>query len=139
MHDTRPIGIVGTIAGRLERRSALRLTTPFPALVRWRNSAGQPVEEEVTLDNLSAHGLGLRLARHCIAGDSLFVLVRFTIGVSCRVAGPGVAVRGIVVRAEPCDDGRCAIGMLFVQHRMVFAERVPDERNAHEAKLVSQL
>lgn len=102
-----------------ERRSSLRLTVPFRALARWRNQRAS-FEEEVTLANLSAHGLHTQLSQLLMVGAPLFVLVRFDLRTEPRVAGPGVAIRGVIIRTEPLTDGRCDIALLFTHHRMLF-------------------
>lgn len=104
------------LQGRQERRRSLRIDTPFPALVR-----GRGFEEEAMLDNLSADGLYVRLNCPQPLGARLFVLVRFTAGASWRVHGPGVAIRGMVVRVEPQPDGRCGVALLALRHRLIFA------------------
>jgi hypothetical protein len=107
---------------QFERRSALRLTTPFPALVRWR-SDGQSCEEIVTLENLSAHGLRMRLLQRLRLGEAAFVLVRFNLDAQLRMPGPGVAIRGVVVRADLLEAGGSTVALLFTRHRMLFASR----------------
>jgi hypothetical protein len=120
MSYERSLDTVARAVSQAERRSALRLTTPFPALVRWR-SDGQSFEEVVTLENLSAHGLRMRLVQRLRLGDTAFVLVRFNLGAQLRMPGPGVAIRGVVVRADLREAGGCTIALLFIQHRMLFA------------------
>jgi hypothetical protein len=102
-----------------ERRSSLRLAVPFRALTRWR-SRGASVEEEVTLANLSAHGLRTQISQLLAVGEPLFVLVRFDLRTEPRIAGPGVAIRGVIIRTEQLADGRCDIALLFTHHRMLF-------------------
>lgn len=102
-----------------ERRSSLRLAVPFRALTRWR-SHGASVEEEVILANLSAHGLRTQISQLLAVGEPLFVLVRFDLRTEPRVAGPGVAIRGVIIRTEQLADGRCDIALLFTHHRMLF-------------------
>jgi hypothetical protein len=104
------------LQGRHERRRSPRIDTPFPAVVR-----GLGFEEEATLDNLSADGLQVRLNTPPQVGARLFVLVRFTIGASWKAPGPGVAITGVVLRAEPLPDGRCAVAVLALRHRLIFA------------------
>lgn len=104
-----------------ERRNIARLDVPFPALVRGYMPNGRRFEEEITLDNLSAHGLHVRLSQTLVIGEPLFVLVRFTLGDSYRVPGPGVAARGIVLRTERLPDGHCGVAIMFLRHRLLFA------------------
>ncbi len=105
----------------LERRGAPRLAEPFPALVRGRPRSGRPFEEELTLDNLSAHGMHLRLRHMATIGDLLFVIVRFTLGATLQTPGPGVAIRGIVLRSKRQKDGHYAVALVFIRHRLLFA------------------
>lgn len=105
----------------LERRGAPRLAEPFPALVRSRRCGARSFEEESLLDNLSAYGLHVRLSHAPAVGDPLFVIVRFTLGALLRAPGPGVAAHGIVLRSMRQSDGRQAIALLFIRHRLLFA------------------
>jgi PilZ domain len=116
-HAYNQVGVNPTYPA--ERRSSLRLAVPFRALTRWR-SRGASVEEEVTLANLSAHGLRTQISQLLAVGEPLFVLVRFDLRTEPRIAGPGVAIRGVIIRTEQLADGRCDIALLFTHHRMLF-------------------
>lgn len=116
----REMGVAAEV--RRERRGTLRLDTPFPVVVRGRCAAGPRFEEEAVLDNLCADGLYVRIACHQPVGSRLFILVRFTVGAPCRAPGPGVAIRGVVLRADALPDGRYGVALLSLQHRLIFAQ-----------------
>ena len=72
------------------------------------------------LDNFSAAGLYVRLARPIKPGAILFVVVRFTVAPAASLATPGVAARAVVVRAEP-QPGIWGIAMKFIRQRFLYA------------------
>src|SRR5690349_10193100 len=84
----------------MDRRRLPRVDLPFPAIVRGVDWRGERFTLETLLDNLSARGLYLRLLRPVAPGAALFVVVRFAPGTHAAARAPGVAVRGVVGRAE---------------------------------------
>jgi hypothetical protein len=103
-----------------ERRSIPRLATPFPTTVRGVDQAGDRFRIDTVIDNFSAAGLYLRLARPIEPGATLFVVVRFTVAPAARLTAPGVAARGVVVWAEP-QPGAWAIALKFMRQRFLYA------------------
>ncbi len=104
----------------IERRNLPRIATPFPATVRGVDQAGDRFRIDTVLDNFSAAGLYLRLARPIEPGTTLFVVVRFTIAPAAGPAAPGVAARGVVVWAEP-QPGAWGVAVKFTHQRFLYA------------------
>ncbi len=116
---TRSIKQLDGLSKDMERRRALRVELPFPVTVRGTDATGEYFTVDTVLDNLSACGLYFRLPRSVAPGAKLFVVVRLALG-SEPEAAPGVAMRGVVVRAELLD-GRCGVAVSFDQHRFLYA------------------
>src|SRR5262245_25287060 len=104
-----------------ERRSTPRIDLPFPATVRGVDRNGERVEQETLLDNLSAAGLYLRLARPVEPGATLFIVVRLTATPGQSTVGPGVAARGSVLRVDLRPGGACGVAVAFRRHRFLYA------------------
>ena len=104
----------------IERRSVPRIATPFPAMLRGVNQAGDWFRIDTVLDNFSAAGLYLRLVLPIEPGATMFVVVRFTIGPAARPAAPGVAARAVVVWAER-RGGAWGVAMKFTHRRFLYA------------------
>jgi hypothetical protein len=105
----------------LERRGAVRIAMPFPAIVRGMDQTGDRFTLDAVLDNLSSTGLYLRLAQPVERGATLFVVVRLAIAPAHQVPAACVAVRGVVLRAEPQPDGTGGIAVMFTRHRFLYA------------------
>lgn len=106
----------------MERRGATRIVGQFPAVARGVDINGVPFDEHVVIENLSANGLYVWLPQPIETGAWLFVVVRFTLGEVAIAPVPGVAVRGVVLRADQQNDGRCGAAVMFVRHRFLFAK-----------------
>ena len=104
-----------------ERRSEERVDLPFPALVRGMDATGHRFAIEVVLDNLSASGLYLRLARPIGQGARLFICVQLALTADPNAHAPRAALHGIVLRAEPQADGRIGVAVAFERHRFLYA------------------
>ncbi len=105
-------------SAELERRRALRVDLPFPVTVRGPDALGDHFTSTTVLDNLSACGLYFCLPRPVAPGAKLFLVVRLVPGPEL---GPGVAMRGVVVRAELLPDGRYGVAVAFDQHRFLYS------------------
>ena len=66
----------------VERRSKPRIDEHFPAKVRGVDTAGKAFKAETVIDNLSAGGVYLRLARPVSPGADLFVIIRLSTSLS---------------------------------------------------------
>ena len=105
----------------MERRRTPRIELPFPATVRGVDRHGERFELETLLDNLSATGLYLRLVRHVEPGTILFIIVRLTARPAQWAVGPGVAVRGSVLRADLRPGSAWGLAIAFSRHRFLYA------------------
>ena len=108
----------------VERRHALRVDLPFPAVVRGVDATGKRFTLRTTLDNLSACGLYLRLQRPVEPGAALFLVVQLSTATDSAPA-PTIAIRGTVLRTEPQVNGRCGVALKFNQHRFLYAHGTP--------------
>jgi hypothetical protein len=104
----------------VERRSVPRIVTPFPTTLRGVDQTGDWFRIDTVLDNFSAAGLFMRLVRPIAPGATLFVRVRFTVGLVARPAAPGVAARGVVMWAEP-RRGAWGVAVKFIRQRFLYA------------------
>ena len=105
----------------IESRSSPRIELPFPATVRGVDATGERFTLDTVLDNLSAGGLYLRLARPVRRGMKLFIVVRLSTCRDPEVPAARVALQGVVLRAEPQPDGRCGVAVVFQRHRFLYA------------------
>jgi PilZ domain len=103
-----------------EHRSVSWLAMPFPATVRGVDQSGDRFRIDTVLDNFSAAGLYVRLARPIEPGATLFVVVRFTVAPVARPTAPGMAARGVVMWAEP-RHGVWGIAVKFMRQRFLYA------------------
>ena len=103
-----------------ERRSVLRIELPFPATVRGVNATGERFTIDTLLDNLSTHGLYVRLAHRVPPGARLLVVVRLSTIPDPEVPAANVALHGVVLRAEPQPDGRWGLAVQFDRHRFLY-------------------
>jgi len=105
-----------------ERRSTPRIELPFPATVCGIDRCGERFELETLLDNLSATGLHLRLARPVEPGATLFIIVWLTTRLGQWAVGPGVAARRSVLRADLWPGGAWGFAVAFRRHRFLNAD-----------------
>jgi hypothetical protein len=96
----------------------------FPVRVRGVDTVSKVFEVEALLENLSVGGLYLRLPQPVAPGETLFILVMFP--KHGREAGSArrIAIRGVVVRAEPGPDGNCGLAIAIRHHRFLSREKV---------------
>ena len=69
------------------------------------------------IDNISADGLYMRLARKVEPGATLLVVVQFCASPCADVSAPRFALRGVVQRAELQPDGACGVAVRFTRRR----------------------
>jgi hypothetical protein len=113
---TRP----ASLPNRAKSRGALRIAAPFPITVRGAER-GARFTLHTVLDNLSATGLYLRLARPVAPDTLLFVVVRLAPAEDAPIAAPGVAARCEIVRMERQAEGSWGIAMRFMRQRFLYA------------------
>ena len=103
----------------MELRKKLRIHNPFPATVRGLDARGEAFETESVLDNLSASGLYVRLMRRVEQGTKVLTVIQFSTGPTNEATRGLVALRGVVLRAEPQPNGTCGLGVAFTRHRFL--------------------
>ncbi|HYP25302.1 MAG TPA: hypothetical protein VE262_01170 [Blastocatellia bacterium] len=101
-----------------ERRGRLRISGPYPALVRGRAADGARFEEDTFVDNLSARGLYLKLGQAVAQGAYLFLIVQLATGPD-DLPPPRVAIRGSVARVEPKPEGGYGLAVMISRHRFL--------------------
>jgi hypothetical protein len=104
---------------REERRQKARIQEPFLAKVRGTDVSGEDFEAHTLLDNSSAGGLYMRLAREVRCGSRLFIVIDFSTAATERGAHGSLAMRGEVLRSEPRADGLCGVAVRFTRHRLL--------------------
>jgi c-di-GMP-binding flagellar brake protein YcgR len=102
-----------------ERRGKPRIDIPFPAKVRGVDANGEAFEIDSLLDNFSAGGLYLRLARRLDQGAELLVLVQLPAASAGEAGASKIEARGVILRAEPQADGACGVAVGFTNHKFV--------------------
>jgi len=102
-----------------ERRSKPRIDIPFSAKVRGIDAHGEAFEMDSILDNFSASGLYLRMARSLKQGAELLILVQLPTASDGKAAGSLIEAQGVILRAEPQADGACGVAVAFTKHNFV--------------------
>jgi hypothetical protein len=112
-----PINNPSEPSERMRRRQE-RIYEPFPVTIRSVDASGETFELQTVLDNFSASNFGVRLARHVKRGAKVFAIVRMSTSL-LEFPAPRVAVRGVVLGAEPQGDGTWSIAINFTRHRFL--------------------
>lgn len=102
-----------------EQRSSPRVEIAFPTLVRGKRN--QVFEEQTITHNLSATGLYLHLKQPVDLGSHIFVVVYLSTNSLYRVSAPRVALRGVVIRAEPRTADQYGIAVRLTNYRFLTA------------------
>ena len=99
----------------LERRSKPRVSVPFWATVQGTDVEGVHFEVTTILDNLSAGGLYLRLAREVRVGSRLLINVHLSGREDVLPAERGLdlEVYGPVARVDSVAGGSCGVAVTF--------------------------
>jgi c-di-GMP-binding flagellar brake protein YcgR len=101
-----------------ERRIKPRIDLPFSARVCGIDANGKAFEIGSVLDNFSAGGLYLRMARTLKQGAELLILVELPNG-SADAGTSQIEARGVILRVEPQANGDCGIAVVFTKHRFI--------------------
>jgi hypothetical protein len=104
-----------------DRRTAPRIETPFPVIVRSVDVADRWFEEHTVLDNLSSTGLYLRLVQQAQQGIRLFGLIRLAVTPNTDASVAFVALHGVVLRTEPRPGGVFGTAIRFTHHRFIYS------------------
>lgn len=81
------------------------------------DAEGEDFEVETVLDNIGAGGLYLRLGRAIKQGAKLVLAINLSRSGTPKSSAPRVAARGVVLRAEPQNDGTCGVAIAFTRTR----------------------
>ena len=103
------------------RRDTPSIAVPFLATVRGVDRDGERFEAETVLENLSTHGLAMRLARPVKPNTRMLILVRFATDLARGESVPGVVAHGVVQQAELRPDGAYDVAVAFTHHRFLYA------------------
>jgi len=102
-----------------ERRKKPRIHKPFFANVRGTDANGESFKANTFLDNISGDGLYMHLARRVNEGTKLLMVVNLSTFLTADWRGPRVAIRGVVVRAEPQRNDLCGLAVRFTRYRFL--------------------
>ena len=94
----------------VERRATPRVCGPLPAIALDVTGSGRRLGVHAVLDDLSAGGFYLRLARPAREGEQLLVVT--------QVSGAVIVMRGAVLRVEPQEDGTCGLAVAVRRHQI---------------------
>ena len=100
-----------------ERRRKPRICASFPVTVRGIDEAGEAFELKSRVENISASGLYMTMARRVAAGTVLFVAVTFAQPPAELADSSGVVAHGNVVRSEINPDGTFGVALHFTSYR----------------------
>jgi hypothetical protein len=103
----------------VERRQKPRVDRPYVAKVRGKDANGRAFQADTLLDNLSASGLYLRVPFQVETGARLFILIGLLTSTPDESSGGRVAVRGVVLRAEPREFGLWGLALKIISHRFL--------------------
>jgi len=102
-----------------ERRRKPRIDIPFSAKVRGIDANGEAFELDSVLDNFSAGGLYLRMARSLNQGAELLVLVHLPTASDDKTGTSLIETQGVILRAETHTDGACGVAVAFKKHKFL--------------------
>ncbi|MEI7771597.1 MAG: hypothetical protein WCI67_16515 [Chloroflexales bacterium] len=105
--------------GPRDARGPALIAPPFPTAARGRDQDGSRFVEDVTLDDLRAHSLLLRLGRSLRPGTALLIMIRIGAGQLVGAPAPAVAIRGRVVQSTPEPLGGYAVAISFDRYRFL--------------------
>lgn len=106
--------------GGTERRSKPRIYKPFLATVHGLDVRGKAFEINTRLNDLSACGLYMKLARCVEPGAKLSAFLQFsTTPSNGGVVAPRVAVEGVVLRVELNQSGPYGVALEFTHYRFL--------------------
>ena len=99
-----------------ERRRHPRIDEALPVKVSGVDEDGQTFEAATIIDNISAGGLHMRLARCLAPGTQLFVTIRFTANPSSDAPPIRLFATGEILRAAMLPDGTCGVALALTEH-----------------------
>jgi hypothetical protein len=105
--------------GGVERRHKPRIGEPFFTTARGTDASGEAFKVNTLLDNISASGLYMRLARQVSPGARLFVVIHLSTCSPDEGFAGRAALSGIVVRSEPRSGGLWGLAVVFTRYRFL--------------------
>ena len=101
---------------RGERRQSQRIDESLLVQISGVDEDGQTFQSVTVLDNISAGGLFMRLARCLTLGMKLSVVVRFNANPCSDAPAVTLTATGEVLRAAMLPDGTCGVAVAFIEH-----------------------
>jgi hypothetical protein len=99
-------------------RDKPRIKVSFPARLRTAGTS-EVLEMDGQVENVSSGGLYLRLPRSLGQNIKVNVVFRFSHASDATTPAARVAVRGVVLRADPLPDGSCGVALAFKRYRFL--------------------
>ena len=101
---------------RPERRIKPRIQQAFPTTVKGVDASGVKFQSNTLPDNISAHGMYLRLASRVEIGTKLSFVVRLSVNQSSQASASRVAIQGEVLRVDDIANNIYGIAVRFTHH-----------------------
>jgi PilZ domain len=98
-------------------REKPRIKVSFPARLRTVGTTSEVLEMDGQVENVSGGGLYLRLPHSLGQNTKVNVVFRFSHVSDATTPAARVAVRGVVLRADPLPDGSCGVALAFRRYR----------------------
>jgi hypothetical protein len=99
-------------ANYIERRIKPRMKCSYPARVKGKGIGGEKIDEEGRVVNLSRCGLYVILGRDLPLSMDLSIKIAMPTGI-LEFASSRLAIKGSVVRSDPCPGGERGIAVRF--------------------------
>jgi PilZ domain len=99
-------------------RDKPRIKVSFRARLRTAGTSRDVLEMDGQIENVSSGGLYLRLPRSLGRNTKVNVVFRFSHVSDAATPAARVAVRGVVLRADPLPDGSCGVALAFRRYRL---------------------
>lgn len=105
-----------------ERRNKPRIYDPFPTTVEGVDANGEAFKCQTVLDNFSAGGLYLRLARRVEQGTELDFVIRLSTAPTNETDRARVVMHGVVLRAEPRPCDTCGVAVASIRYHFLWSD-----------------
>jgi hypothetical protein len=103
----------------IERRHKPRIIEPFFTRISGMDKNGGAFKINALVDNISASGLYIRLARQVNPGVRLFIVIHLSASLTDLGQAGRAAILGVVLRSEPRSNGLCGLAIRFVRYRFL--------------------
>lgn len=101
-------------------RGTILIAPPFPAIARAKDLDDSRFEEAVSLEDLRAHSLSVRLSRAVRPGAAIFIVIGIGSDHPSDAVAPAVAIRGVVAQAQAEPLGGFVVAISFCRYRFLF-------------------